>query len=56
MLTGSWDENVLNSRQNRSENKLSSENAVTQVHGSRLLRVMISWDKLINNETIIMTL
>ena len=35
MLTGLWDlKYLLNSRQNRSKNKLVHENAVTEVHGS----------------------
>ena len=37
LLTGL---DILNSRQNHSKNKLVSENAETQVHGSCLLRVM----------------
>ena len=40
LLTGL---DVLNSCQNHSKNKLVSENAETQVHGSCLLRVMGSW-------------
>ena len=35
--------NIQNSRQNRSKNKLVSENAVTRAHGSCSLRVMGSW-------------
>ena len=36
-------EDILNSRQNRSKNKLVSENAATRVHGNCSLRVMGSW-------------
>ena len=34
---------ILNSRQNRSKNKLVRGNAVTRVHGSCSLQVMSSW-------------
>ena len=44
LLTGLWDfKDILNSRQNRSKNKLVCENAVTRVHGSFSLQVMGSW-------------
>ena len=44
MLTGLWDlKDLLNSRQYFSKNKLVRENAVTRVHGSCSLRVMVSW-------------
>ena len=41
LLTGLW-EDIRNSRQNRSTNKLVSENAVTRVNGRCFLRVMSS--------------
>ena len=34
---------ILNSRQNRSKNKLVSENTATRVHGNCSLQVMCSW-------------
>ena len=44
LVTGWWDlKDILNSRQNRSKNKLVSENTVTRAHGHCLLRVMGSW-------------
>ena len=40
LLTGLWDFDILNSRQNLSKDKLVGENAVTRVHGSCSLQVM----------------
>ena len=44
LMTGLWDlKDILNSPQNRSKNKLVSENAMTQAHGNCSLRVMWSY-------------
>ena len=44
LMNGLWDlKDILNSRQNRSKNKLVSENAVTRAQGNCSLRVMGSW-------------
>ena len=41
LMTGLWDlKDILNSPQNRSKNKLASENAMTRAHGNCSLRVM----------------
>ena len=41
LLTGFWNfEDIQNSRQNRSKNKLVRENAVTRAHGRCSLRVI----------------
>ena len=40
LLTGLWDfKDILNSRQDRSKNKLVRKNAVTRVHGSCSLQI-----------------
>ena len=44
LVIGLWDlKDILNSRQNRSKNKLVSENTVTRAHGNCSLRVMGTW-------------
>ena len=44
LVSSLWDlKDILNSRQNRSKNKLVSENTVTRAHGNCSLRVMGSW-------------
>ena len=44
LITCLWNlKDILNSCQNRSKNKLVSENAATRAHGNCLLRVMGSW-------------
>ena len=40
LLTGLWDFDIINSRQNLSKNKLVRENAVTRVRRSCSLQVM----------------
>ena len=40
---------IQNSHQNRSENKLVSENAVPGAHGSCSLRVMSSWYRSVDS-------
>ena len=41
LMTGLWDlKNILNSPQNRSKNKLVSENVMKRAHGNCSLRVM----------------
>ena len=44
LMTGLWDlKDILNLPQNRSKNKLVSENAMTRAHGNCSLRVMGSY-------------
>ena len=44
LMISLWNlKDILNSRQNRSKNKLVSENAATRVHGNCALRFMGSW-------------
>ena len=44
LMTGLWDlKDLLNSRQNRSKNKVVSENAMTRAHGNCSPRVMGSY-------------
>ena len=46
LLTGFWNfEDIQNSRQNRSKNKLVRENAVTRAHGRCSLRVIGFWSE-----------
>ena len=40
LLTGLWDFDIINSRQNLSKNKLVRENAVTRVHSNCSLQFM----------------
>ena len=52
-MTGLWDlKNILDLRQNRSKNKLVSENAVTLAHGNCSLRVMGCSFQLFLNEIV----
>ena len=50
MLTGLWNlQDIQNSRQNHSKNKLVRENAVTRANGSCSLRVIGSWSEYIRD-------
>ena len=50
LLTGLWNlQDIQNSLQNRSKNKLVRENAVTRANGSCSLRVIGSWSEYIRD-------